>query len=118
MRCSGYLLTTLLVCTVAFETVQGQVPRAISFQGVLLDEAGNARADGTYELMLSLYDQESDGGALWSETQTVEVKDGVFSVNLGRVNPLDLGFDEAYWLGTKVDGGSELSPRIAFASSP
>ena len=82
MNRSIYLLTTILSCTVVWTATLAQVPRTISFQGVLLDEAGNPRADGNYELMLSLYDQQSDGSALWSETQTVEVKDGVFSLDL------------------------------------
>ena len=63
MRRSIYLLTTILSCTVVWTVTLAQVPRTISFQGVLLDEAGDPRPDGNYELMLSLYDQASRGPA-------------------------------------------------------
>ena len=36
-----------------------QVPKKMSFQGVLSDASGNAMADGSYELSFALYDVET-----------------------------------------------------------
>ena len=63
MNRSIHLLTIILSCTVLCTVSLAQVPRTISFQGVLLDDAGDPRADGNYELMLSIYDQASRGPA-------------------------------------------------------
>ena len=107
----------VLLSTLASPAV-AQIPRVISFQGVLLDESGNRRPDGTYVLTFALYDSDSGSGAMWTETQSADVENGVFSVNLGEVNPLSPPFDKPYWLGTSVDGAAELTPRIAITAAP
>jgi hypothetical protein len=64
-----------------------------------------------------MYTVSSGGSALWTETQTVTVTNGVFNVLLGDVNPLNLPFFEPYWLGITVGTGSELTPRIELTAS-
>ncbi|NOX37494.1 MAG: hypothetical protein GXO78_08150 [Calditrichaeota bacterium] len=95
-----------------------QIPRAISYQGILTDVNGTPVADGAYELTFRLYDALSNGNMLWEEKQTVPVKDGLFNVALGSVTPLVLPFDQPYWLGITVGSGTEMSPRIPLAASP
>jgi hypothetical protein len=94
------------------------VPQLISYQGVLTDGAGTAVPDNTYNITFSLYDVSSGGTALWTETQSVSVSGGIFSINLGTQNSLTLTFDTAYWLGVSVDGGAELVPRRILTTSP
>jgi len=52
----------------------------------------------------------------------VPVTSGGFSVILGASpsspNPLNLPFDEPYYLGISIDGGTELLPRMPLASVP
>ncbi len=94
-----------------------QVPRTISYQGILTDGNGTPVSDGDYELTFKLYDVETGGSALWTETQWVAVHNGVFDVILGSVSPLDLPFDKPYWVGVTVGTGTELIPRIELTSA-
>ncbi len=107
---------TLIVLITAF-TVMGQIPQTMNYQGVLTDNSGVLVPDGDYSIEFNLYNISVAGSALWTETQTVTITDGIFNVNLGTVNPLSLPFDEGYWLGIIIDGGSELLPRIELTSS-
>ncbi len=102
----------------AVSAVLGQVPRTMSYQGVLTDADGNPVPDGTYNFVFRLYLAESGGDPIWEETQMVVISGGLFDVILGQVNPLDLPFDRPYYLGISVDGGSEMSPRIPLSASP
>ncbi|MBN2542612.1 hypothetical protein JXI42_07065 [bacterium] len=93
------------------------VPRIISYQGYLTDIDEDPVLDGVYSIVFSIFDAETGGSALWSETRDVEVGNGLYSVNLGAVSSLDLSFDEPYWLEVEFEG-TVLSPRYAMGSSP
>jgi len=98
-----------------------QIPRTISYQGVLADQSGNFLPDGIHAVSLSLYDSPTGGGALFTETTTVTVVRGVFNVILGSTGgaiPESVSFDRAYFLGVSVDGGSELQPRTPMTAVP
>ena len=74
-------LTILISATIAQE-----VPRTITFQGVLKDVENQPYADGQYELVFRLY-QPSTGTTydeiiIWEESHMVDVKDGIFSTLL------------------------------------
>ena len=99
-------------------SLQAQVPRTISFQGLLTNPDGSSLPDGQVSLDFMLYESETGGTAIWTETQQTNTKNGIFSVNLGKVTPLTPAFDKPYWVGIKVNGNSELAPRIALTASP
>ena len=83
---------------------QQPISREIAYSGFLTDGAGQA-LNGAWTLTFSLYTESiGDTGLLWSETQTVEVTDGEFSVRLGSVAsiPAGVAFDQQYWLGVKL----------------
>ena len=92
-----------------------QIPKMLNYQGVLKDKGGNL-LNGTNTLVFKLYDVESEGTSLWSETQNVEVGEGVFNVQLGKLVPFELAFDKPYWLGISVNGDAELEPRVQLSS--
>jgi len=94
-----------------------QIPRLLSYQGVLHDNEGNAVADGSYVMTFTLYENAESADALWSETRQVALAGGVFHANLGSVNALLLPFDRAYWLGIAVGEAGELAPRIALTAT-
>ncbi len=99
------------------QTGWGQVPRTISYQGVLKD-AGGVLLNESVNLTFSIYAVASEGTALWSEPHSATtVTDGVFSVILGSSNPLDLDFDAQYWLQITVND-VPLSTRTQLTSSP
>jgi hypothetical protein len=111
------ILTLVIAISVILAApTAAQVPPVISYQGVLTDGGGVA-SDGMYSMVFALYDVAGGGTALWSETQSVTVSKGIFNVVLGSVTPIDLEFNEGYWLGIAVEGEAELSPRIPLAAA-
>ena len=95
--------------------------RIIPYQGILTNSSGNYVTDGNYSMVFAIYSVASAGTALWSETQTVAVTNGVFSVNIGSTdaNGVNLAMDTPpYYLGIKVGTNAEMSPRIQLAFSP
>ena len=95
----------------------------VAVQGVLRDPLGRTVDDGYYQISFIIYNDSSSVDSvyrLWSETHgSVEVQHGVFSVELGTIAPMtDLTFIEQYWVGVKVQGGLEMSPRTKLTTSP
>lgn len=107
-----------LVAVCAAAPAAAEPPRLVSYQGVLADMGGVAVEDGVYEMTFRLWDAESGGTQLWSETQMVPVGKGIFSVLLGDVTPLELPFDAICFLGVSIGGGAELEPRVPLTSAP
>ncbi len=94
------------------------IPATISYQGFLTDNSGVA-INSTVSMTLSLYDAASGGNQLWSETQpTVVVTKGIYTVQLGSVNTLNLPFDATYYLGVTVGSDAEMTPRLVLTSAP
>ena len=111
-----YLITIFLLSSLIS---LAQVPRTISYQGVITDPSGNPKPDGNYNFTFSLYETSTGGDAIWSETKTLTTRKGLFSTLLGDTSPFgsNVKFDKPYWLGIKVGNEDELVPRIALSSS-
>ena len=107
----------LLVLT-AGSTAFAQVPRIITYQGVLADVNGTPVLDGNRTLTMSIYDAPTGGNLLYTETQNVQFVRGVFNVGIGSVTPFpaSLTFDRPYYVGITVDNNQELSPRTELTS--
>jgi len=111
-----YLLSFLLLFVLAPLT-WGQIPHTLSYQGILTDDSDVPVPDGNYNVTFRLYEVATEGTSIWEEAQLIAVANGVFHVILGSVVPIDLPFDNQYWLGITVGGGSELTPRLQLTSS-
>ena len=113
-----YALVLLLMAVLCLQTTHAQIPHALSYQGILADSSGTPKPDGSYTFTFRLYDVSSGGSALWSETQSAQVKHGLFSAILGSVNPIpdSVRFDRQYWLGIVVGSDPELIPRLKLSS--
>ncbi len=90
--------------------------KEFNFQGRLTNPDGTNVADGTYDMIFRIYNVPSDGIVLWKEYHTggnkVTVEDGVFNVNLGSINEINLNFNSGvYYLGIEVNGDGEMTPR-------
>jgi hypothetical protein len=88
------------------------VPDSINYQGKLTTASGGC-LNGTVQMTFTIYADESGTVSEWSETQTqVEVKEGIFNVLLGSVNPVpDTVFDgNVKYLGVQVESDPEMSP--------
>ncbi len=93
----------------------------MSYQGQLTDSSGNPVANGNYQITFRLYEDEGDtvAQAIWSETQTVQVADGLFNATIGAVNPIEPGlFAQELWLGVEVAGDGEMTPRQKLSGAP
>ena len=109
-------ILTLMILVYFTATVLAQAPQLLNFQARLNDSSGQPVADGNYSIRFSIYPVASGGTAVWSQTQTVTTKDGVFNVLLSNV-ALDLSASE-YYLAMKVGSDAEMSPRQRIASVP
>ena len=114
------LLFTAIAAALFCQTAYAQVPRTISYQGILYEPDGAPVADGSYDISFRIYDSPDNGPALHSEAQTVTVIDGVFSAILGLSPqfPAALEFNKQYYLGISMAGASEMTPRTQFTAAP
>ncbi|MFC7336714.1 hypothetical protein ACFQY0_05965 [Haloferula chungangensis] len=133
--------STLLISLIpggAFSQIEGP-PDRIDYQGLVLDTNGNplaADAATNYSMSFRLYDSQTAGTLIWSESQTVTVYQGAFSVRLGEGTAIEgdnpsvsnaSGLLHAFaqkdrYLGlTVIQSGvttAEITPRLAFLASP
>ncbi|MBU0984615.1 MAG: hypothetical protein KKA42_12130 [candidate division Zixibacteria bacterium] len=109
-------LVTFLVSAIVFAAV----PQTIGFQGRLTDPAGTPVPDGSYSIVFSIYGAGS-GTPVWtSGAQPVEVKNGLFSYDLGAAVPLPgdvFSKDTTLEVGIKVGSDAELTPRTRLTTT-
>jgi len=120
-KLSKFLIITSMFCLLTvvcglYTVSYAEIPRLLNYQGKLTDQQNKPVTDGTYSVTFMIYDVETAGVPLWTETQQVTVSKGIFSVLLGGVTPLNLAFDKAYFLEIKV-GTEVMSPRQRIASA-
>lgn len=121
----GFLLVVLLI-TLLFPVVSHAAPgttKTLNFQGRLQTAAGALVADGHYNIQFKIYQDgagtaaNNPGGTLkWTETYInnggttgVDIKNGLFSVNLGSVNPFGTSIDwtqDTLFLSMNVAGSA------------
>jgi len=118
-KCFLIFALIFLVFTIA---ISAQIPRQISWQGVLTDDSGDA-LNGQYDITVRIYSSDdiiNDLTPLWQETYTLDLTDGLFNIIIGEDsnNPLNLAFDSQYWMEVEVDGDDDPLPRIKLTSVP
>jgi hypothetical protein len=113
------VISMAIAFAIASAMAFGQIPRNLSYQGVLTDTLGNPKPDGLYVFTFKLYAVATGGSALWMEAKSLDVKGGLFYTLLGDVTPFpsSFNFNGQYWLGIEPDAGPELSPRVQLAST-
>ena len=113
-------LSALLVLTAASAAgAVAQIPRTLSYQGILADSSGNPKPDGVYTFTFRLYETPAGGSPLWTEVRDVNIRRGLFATILGDVTPFGatVKFDRQYWLGIKVGAEAEFPERTLLAAS-
>ena len=113
-------LLFILLCIVLLSSsrIFAQLPQKLSYQGLLLVTANDPYVDSSYVVTFQLYDALSGGNSVWTETQSLSTKNGVFDAILGSIQPLNIPFDRQYWLGITVSGNPEFTPRVELVASP
>ena len=92
------------------------IPKQINYQGILKE--GSALLDGNYPFTFRIYNDPTGGTALWTESQTITVENGLFSAHLGSVTPIaGVPFDRVHFLGITIGTGTELAPRTMLTPS-
>ncbi len=96
--------------------LNAQVPHLLNYQAHIA--AGDTSLTGTFKLTFSVYGALSGGTSLWTETQAVQVTDGLFNVLLGSVVPLSptLFSGVERYLGVRVENDAEMTPRQRIVS--
>jgi len=108
------LVVALVVCTASLVAA---FPQVLNYQGILRDAGGVAVADGTHSVKFQFYDASTNGNILWTETQTITTKAGLFNVLLGSITPVpETVFDNDAWLGITVETDPEMTPRTQIGS--
>src|SRR5438128_1074077 len=112
MRAIILLLAAVLYCG----SVHAAVPHQINYQGYLT-APGGAPVNGTVSMVLKVYNASTGGAALYTETQSVTVTNGVFNLLIGSITPLPLPFDVPYYLGITIGADEEMEPRQPVVAS-
>lgn len=114
------LLAVLFLFALAFPAAAVILPLRIPFQSKLIDPATNNPKNGTFSMQFKLYNAPTGGTALFTETQSVLVTNGVFAVQIGTVSLLtpDLFSGASAYLGVTVGADSEMTPRQPLSMSP
>lgn len=111
-----------LVLTASVALAQANPSNAtVPYSSRLTDETGQP-LDGVYAFKFTLYDAETGGQLMWSETHTaVVVKNGDFALALGELQPLPKTATDRkeLWLAVSVRGPQDtdftlLHPRQPF----
>ena len=128
-RTTGRLAAVALVMTLSVPAIavpaSPRVPQTFTHQGRLLNLDGSP-ATGPVTMTFALYDASTAAAALWTETRSVALDDGYFSLQLGAVTALGsaaafiaaLKSGTRLYLGIKVESDSEMVPREEIASVP
>lgn len=88
---------------------EAAVDNIIPIQGYLTDGAGNP-LNGNYSITASIYDVSSGGTALCSDTETVAVSNGLFTMDVDNCTSDDVDGRQLY-LGIQVGSDAEMTPR-------
>lgn len=105
-----------------------QVPQTLSYQGLLTQANGSPVADGAHTIIFNFYTALTGGTGQPRTITGVNTFQGLFTTIIGNgaansANaPLNnlipaLGSTQ-YYIGPQVDGGTELSPRVALTAVP
>ncbi len=104
------------------QTGKSEIPLLLGYEGYLTNSDGIPLADGNYDLTFAIYSEAEGGEALWIEDhKSVALQGGFVHLYLGEgtpANPLNLPFDQQYYIGVKIMNKEELRPRIKLNASP
>jgi microcystin-dependent protein len=116
-----FTIKVLLIILIAFligVSTSYAVPKAISYQGRLLDAQDKPVANGSYNVILNFYKDINDVTPVSVHSfPATQVNDGIFSLIIEDANGLQ-DINSALWVGTQIDGQAEMLPRTRITSVP
>ncbi len=114
---TAVIMAVIVVCAVG--DVAADIPRMISYQGLVRDSLGNPINGTGIMFRFGLHDDSTGGSILWAESATLDVTDGLINHNLGSSVPLpDTLFTkfEELWLQITIDA-EMIVPRTRLVST-
>lgn len=123
LRASCALAAALALGSAAARALAGEgtPPNLIHYQGRVVGELGAPLEDPALPVSFRIYAQPVGGSALYVETQTLAVVDGLASAWIGAVTPLPLALFEQHgllYLGVTLGADVEAMPRHRLGSVP
>ena len=106
--------STLFLLFLVPSFISAQVAETVTVRLALGDPQ---TPDGLHAITVHWYDVPTGGSSLSQEDHTIDLRDGECTVVLGTVSPLPLSVMErgVAYLGVRVDGTPERTPRIQLA---
>ncbi|MBN2411098.1 hypothetical protein JXQ31_05345 [candidate division KSB1 bacterium] len=115
MRVKSLLLVLVILFVFTIMSF-AEITRLINYQGIILGTDEKPLPEANYKLTFKLYDE--DNKLLWTEVHDpLFISAGLIQVKLGEFTPLELPFDQPYFLGIQVGGDAELEPRMLLTSA-
>ena len=130
-----YALAALMLFMSAFSVTSfaeaaAGINKQVNFQGKVVNTDGTNVTNGSYTFLFCLYTTGSpvtactsgaDNDAVWRESKSITVTDGVFQTSLGDTTTLpgsvDFNTDNIY-LGINFNSNGQMTPLIRFTAAP
>ncbi len=100
--------------------VIASVANTLTYQGYLTNASGTP-INGSTNITVNLYNTDTGGSSLWSQSGSVNVVDGRYAIVLDGSggNPFPAGlFQQQTYAGVTVESDSEMTPRRMITSMP
>jgi hypothetical protein len=104
------------VDTPAGNEPEAQMNDVIPIQGRLTDDDGSPLT-GTYSIRFRIYDEPTAGNVLCEDADLVSVSNGLFNAEMDFCTGDDIN-GRQLWLGIKVGGDDEMTPRLGIYAVP
>lgn len=115
MRTLFLFALTVVISLLLVGVAAADIPRLVNFQGYLVDNQ-DTPLTGEYGVTFRIYDDSTGGKVLWSETDTIVVEKGLYSITLGQKNAIEIASEGDIWFALQITGQSEMKPRYRLAS--
>ena len=112
------IICLALILSISFFAWAADGNKTIGYQGKLLNASGEP-VSGTVNIVFTIYGTAAGSTVLWTETQNgVTVDNGIFSAQLGKLNPIESSLFKSSerYLGVKVGADAEMVPRVQLSS--
>ena len=106
------------------------INKQVNFQGKVVNTDGTNVTNGSYTFLFCIYTTDSPGtactagannDAIWRESKSITVTDGIFQTNLGDTTTLpgsvDFNTDNIY-LGLNFNSNGQMTPLVRFTAVP
>ncbi len=100
-------------------SARAEVPTTIGFTARLVDDKTGAELVGSHALVFRLFDAETGGNPLWTESVDAELEDGLLFYDLGSTEPLSATVLDGRKLFLEVTlDDVVMEPRVTIGSVP